>query len=68
MLKRYNSHISKFEEKYLEHYEDISAEEIQSWDKIMLVAKNIQDEDPDYASGNVISSYLISKYTKNQLL
>lgn len=35
---------------------------------IMLVAKNIQDEDLDYASGNVISSYLINKYTKNQLL
>lgn len=63
LLSAYELYISKFEKKYLEHYKDIPIEEIQGWDKIMLVAKNIQDEDLNFVFGNVISLDLINKYS-----
>lgn len=37
--------------------------EIQGWDKIMLVAKNIQDEDINSAYNDVVSPELIDKYS-----
>lgn len=63
LLSAYELYISNFEKKYLEHYKDIPVEEIQGWDKIMLVAKNIQDEDLNFVFGNVISLDLINKYS-----
>lgn len=62
LLSGYNWKIMTLERKYLEHYEAISAEEIQGWDKIMLVAQNIQDEDLTYA----YSSDLLNRYSANK--
>jgi hypothetical protein len=66
LLKSYDYHISRFEKNYLEHYKDMAVEEIQGWDKIMLVAKNLQDDDLKFACDNVVSSDLIDKYTKKK--
>lgn len=63
LLSTYNWKIQEFEKKYLKHYKDIPVEEIQGWDKIMLVAKNIQDEDLNFVFGNIISQDLINKYS-----
>lgn len=63
LLSTYSWKIMNFERKYLEHYKDIPVEEIQGWDKIMLVAKNIQDEDLNFVFGNMISLDLINKYS-----
>lgn len=63
LLEWYNYHISKFEEKYLEHYKDMPVEEIRGWDKVMLVAKNLQDDDLTFAYDNVASPDLIEKYS-----
>ncbi|CUM56894.1 unnamed protein product [Debaryomyces tyrocola] len=66
LLLTYNSYILKFENKYLKHYKDTPVEEIQGWDKIMLVAKNIQDEDINSAYKSVVSPELIDKYSKKK--
>ena len=66
LLSGYNGKINTLERKYLEHYETISAEEIQGWDKSMLVAKNLQDDGLKFAYDNVVSSDLIDKYTKKK--
>lgn len=63
LLLTYNSYILKFENKYLKHYKDTPVEEIQGWDKVMLVAKNIQDEDINSAYKSVVSPELIDKYS-----
>ena len=63
LLLEYNSYISQFEKKYLEHYKDTPVEEIQGWDRIMLVAKNIQDEDLNFAYKSVVSPELIDEYS-----
>lgn len=69
LLLKYKTLISKFEMKYLVHYKNKPVEDIRGWDKIMLVAKNIHDEDLNFAYENVVSSDLINKYsTKNQPL
>lgn len=63
LLLTYNSYILKFENKYLKHYKDTPVEEIQGWDKVMLIAKNIQDEDINSAYKSVVSPELIDKYS-----
>lgn len=63
LLERYNCRISRFEEKYLEHYKDMPVEEIQGWDKVMLVAKNLQDDDLNFSYENVAPPDLINKYS-----
>ena len=63
LLLGYESYVSQFEDKYLKHYKDTPVEEIQGWDKIMLLAKNIQDEDINSAYKSVISSELIDEYS-----
>lgn len=69
LLRDYNLMIKTFEQKLLKHYKDIPAEEILGWDKIMLVAKNIQDEDLNVVYVNVVSSDLINKYgTKKPII
>lgn len=62
LLCAYESYIANFEKKYLRHYKNIDVEDIQGWDKIMLVAKNIQDEDRNSVYENVLSSELINTY------
>jgi hypothetical protein len=62
LLSAYEFYMSNFEKRYSEHYKDVSAEEIQGWDKIMLVAQNIQDEDLTYA----YSSDLLNRYSANK--
>lgn len=64
LLLIYNSVNLKFEKKYLEHYKDTLVAEIQGWDKIMLVAKNIHDEGINSAYKSVVSPELIDKYNK----
>lgn len=66
LFSGYNWKIMTLERKYLEHYEAISAEEIQGWDKSMLVAKDLQDDGLKFAYDNVVSSDLIDKYTKKK--
>lgn len=69
LLDHYNLKVKIFEQKILEKYKDMPAEEILGWDKVMLVAKNIQDEDLNVFYGNVVSSDLINKYgTKKPIL
>lgn len=47
LLLEYKDQISRFESKYLRYYRNTPVEEIRGWDKIMLIAKNIEDEDRD---------------------
>lgn len=63
LLEWYNYHIKNFEEKYLERYKDTPVEEIRGWDKVMLVAKNLQDDDLNFACDNVAPPDLIDKYS-----
>lgn len=66
LLLKYKTLISEFEMKYLVHYKNKPVEDVQGWDKIMLVAKNIQDEDLNFAYERVISSDLINKYSTKE--
>lgn len=66
LLSKYKTLISEFEVKYLVHYKNKPVADIRGWDKIMLVAKNIHDEDLNFAYENVVSSDLINKYSAKE--
>lgn len=66
LLYQYNTLISDFEMKYLVHYKNKPVEDIRGWDKIMLIAKNIHDEDLNFAYENVVSLDLINKYSTKE--
>lgn len=66
LLLQYNTLILDFEMKYLVQYKNKPVEDIRGWDKIMLIAKNIQDEDLNSAYENVVSSDLINKYSTEE--
>lgn len=66
LLLQYKTLISEFEMKYLVHYKNKPVEDIRGWDKIMLVAKNIHDEDLNFAYKNIVSSDLINKYSTKE--
>ena len=58
--------MTKFEEIFNEVYNEAPIEEVQGWDKILLIAKNIQDEDLSKGYENLIPSELAHKYRKTQ--
>ena len=66
MVRGYKGIMTKFEERFNEAYNEASIEEIQGWDKILLIAKNIQDEDLNKAYENLVPSKLAHKYSKFQ--
>ncbi|CUM45839.1 unnamed protein product [Debaryomyces fabryi] len=55
--------IAKFTKKYFETYKDLPLEDIQGWDKMLLVAKNIQDEDMKDVYADMVSPEIIQKYS-----
>lgn len=55
--------ISEFMLKYFRIYKDSPLEDIQGWDKLLLVAKNIQDADLKNVYGNLVSPDIVHKYS-----
>lgn len=55
--------IAGFLKRYLETYKDLPLEDIQGWDRMLLVAKNVQDEDLKDVYGNLVSSDIVHKYS-----
>ena len=66
MVRGYKGIMTKFEERFNEAYNEASIEEIQGWDKILLIAKNIQEEDLNKAYENLVPSEFAHKYSKVQ--
>lgn len=66
MVRGYKRIITKFDEIFNEVYKEASIEEIQGWEKILLIAKNIQDEDLSKTYENLVPSELAHKYSKYQ--
>ena len=66
MDRGYKRVMTKFEDMFDEVYKEAPIEEIQGWHKILLIAKNIQDEDLNKAYENLVPSKLAHKYSKFQ--
>ncbi|KSA00053.1 uncharacterized protein AC631_04207, partial [Debaryomyces fabryi] len=64
MVRDYKRIMTKFEKKYHDIYKGAPAQEIQGWDKMLLVAKNIQDEDLGCVYENSVSLEIMNKYGK----
>mmetsp|Transcript_884 Transcript_884/g.866 ORF Transcript_884/g.866 Transcript_884/m.866 type:complete len:201 (-) Transcript_884:103-705(-) len=63
LVKFHDKIIAKFTKKYFETYKDLPLEDIQGWDKMLLVAKNIQDEDMKDVYADMVSPEIIQKYS-----
>lgn len=58
-----NNIIAGFLERYFERYKDLPIEDIRGWDKMLLVAKNIQDEDLKDLYAGWVSQDTVQKYS-----
>ncbi|KRZ98405.1 uncharacterized protein AC631_05833 [Debaryomyces fabryi] len=65
MVRDYKDIMTRFEKKYHNTYKGTPDEEIQGWDKILLIAKNIQDEDLGCFYERLVPLEFIKKYSKN---
>lgn len=63
LLAFHNYIITEFTKRYFEKYKDLPLEDIQGWDRILLVAKNIQDEDLRDVYADMISPDIVQKYS-----
>ena len=66
MVRDYKRVMNKFEDVFDEVYKEAPIEEIQGWDKILLIAKNIQEEILNKAYENLVPSEFAHKYSKVQ--
>ena len=46
-----------------ERYKELPLEDIQGWDRMLLIAKNIQDEDLKDVYADMVSSEIAQKYS-----
>lgn len=58
----YNECMTNFLAKFDKSDKGLSDKEIKGWDRIMLMAKNMEDEDLEYAINNAYSQELVQKY------
>ena len=58
----YNECMTNFLNKFDKSDKGLSDKEIKGWDRIMLMAKNMEDEDLEYAINNTYSHELVEKY------
>ena len=63
LVKCHDSIIAGFTKRYFEKYKDLPLEDIQGWDRMLLVAKNIQDEDLKDVYADMVSPEIIQKYS-----
>mmetsp|Transcript_7394 Transcript_7394/g.9346 ORF Transcript_7394/g.9346 Transcript_7394/m.9346 type:complete len:200 (+) Transcript_7394:90-689(+) len=65
MVRDYKAIMTKFDIKYHDVYKGTPVEEIQGWDKILLIAKSIQNEDLGCVYENLVPLELMKKYGKS---
>ncbi|CUM56874.1 unnamed protein product [Debaryomyces tyrocola] len=63
LVKFHDNTIAGFTKRYFEKYKDLPLEDIQGWDRMLLVAKNIQDEDLKDVYADMVSPEIIQKYS-----
>ena len=63
LVKFHDNIIAGFTKRYFEKYKDLPLEDIQGWDRMLLVAKNIQDEDLKDVYADMVSPEIIQKYS-----
>ena len=63
LMKFHDNIIAEFTKRYFEKYKDLPLEDIQGWDRILLIAKNIQDEDLRDVYADMFSPEIIQKYS-----
>ena len=63
LMKFHDNIIAEFTKRYFEKYKDLPLEDIQGWDRILLIAKNIQDEDLKDVYADMFSPEIIQKYS-----
>lgn len=64
LVMKYNECMSTFVRGFENACEELPDKEIKGWDKIMLVAKNMEEEDMEYAINTAYSNDLIQKYCR----
>ena len=63
LVKFHDNIIAGFTKRYFEKYKDLPLEDIQGWDRMLLIAKNIQDEDLKDVYADMVSPEIIQKYS-----
>ncbi|CUM57778.1 unnamed protein product [Debaryomyces tyrocola] len=61
MVRGYKRIISRFEDIFDEVYKETPIEEIQGWDRVLLLAKTVQDEDLRFIYEDLVPPELASK-------
>ena len=63
LVKFHDNIIAGFTKRYFEKYKELPLEDIQGWDRMLLIAKNIQDEDLKDVYADMVSSEIAQKYS-----
>ena len=63
LVKFHDNIIAGFTKRYFEKYKELPLEDIQGWDRMLLIAKNIQDEDLKDVYADMVSPEIIQKYS-----
>ena len=63
LVKFHDNIIAGFTKRYFDKYKDLPLEDIQGWDRMLLVAKNIQDEDLKDVYADMVSPEIVQKYS-----
>lgn len=63
LVKFHDKIIARFLKRYFEAYKDLPLKDIQGWDRILLIAKNIQDEDMKDIYADLVSPDIAQKYS-----
>ncbi|CAR65872.1 DEHA2E23166p [Debaryomyces hansenii CBS767] len=63
LVKFHDNIIAGFTKRYFEKYKELPLEDIQGWDRMLLIAKNIQDEDSKDVYADMVSSEIAQKYS-----
>lgn len=63
LVRFHNNIIAGFLKRYFERYKDLPLEDIQGRERMLLIAKNIQDEDLKDIYADLISPDIAQKYS-----
>lgn len=63
LVKFYDDIIAAFTKRYFERYKDLPLEDIQGRERMLLIAKNIQDEDLKDLYADLVSPDIVQKYS-----
>lgn len=67
LLEIYQQCMSEFEDRYYKYFKGIPIEEVKGWDKIMVIAKTIQDKGLDEACRDLASPDIIQELNEYTL-